>query len=179
MKLTAFMTVFKNKKSIEDKAAFLMEHIIDEYIPYEKKLDAALRIVNSCYYKKEIVNDTEQRVLHVDSVAKYMLTCITLIDLFTDIERSKAKGNMLDDFNTLNSSGIFDLLVKNIDQRELSEFHTILQLACDDVMTNEYENHAFISSQVERFGKLIGVVLTPVLEHLDFGKIQDILNEIK
>lgn len=179
MKLTAFMTVYKSKRNIDEKAALLREHITDEYVPYERKLEAAQRIVNSCYYKKEDINGIERRVLHVDSVAKYMLTCMTLIELFTDIERSKVKDKMLDDFNMLNSSNFFDLLVKNIDQRELKEFNMVLQLVCDDVMTNEYENHAFISNQIERFGKLINVALAPVLERLDFGAIQDILKEIK
>mgnify|MGYP007101886324 CR=1 FL=1 len=54
----------------------------------------------------------------------------------------------------------------------------ILQMTCDDVMTNEYEPHAFVKGQIERFGSLIGVTLSQILKQLDLEKIQKIMNEI-
>ncbi len=179
MKLTAFMAILNTRKSEEDKETLIKEHIKSEYIPYEQKADVAKRIVNSCYYKKEKDGDLERHIMHIDSVAKYMLTCMSIIDLFTDIERSKKSGSMLDEFNALNSAGVFDMLVKNINQIELKEFNMVLQMTCDDVMTNEYELHSFISNQVERFGKLIGITISPILEQLDVSKIQNMIDNIK
>ena len=48
----------------------------------------------------------------------------------------------------------------------------------DDLITNEYEPHAFISSQVNRFGSLIGTILGPVLENIDIDKITEAVSEI-
>ena len=55
----------------------------------------------------------------------------------------------------------------------------ILQLICEDIITNEFENHAFISKQVDRFGELIGLAITPFLDNLDIDKIKEFVNEIK
>ena len=178
MKLTAFMAILNTRKSDEDKETLIKEHIKNEYIPYEQKAYVAKKIVDSCYYKIEKDGDLERHIMHIDSVAKYMLTCMSIIDLFTDIERTKKDGKMLEEFNVLNSSGVFDILVKNINQRELKEFNMVLQMTCDDVMANEYEPHAYIRNQVERFGQLVGFILQPFIQQLDVDKIQNVVNMI-
>ena len=179
MKLTAFMTAYKFRKTPEEKEKMLLEHIKNEYIPFEKKADVAKAIVEASYWRKEKdVNGIENSVLHIDSVAKYMLTCMAMIDLYTDIERTKNNGKILEDFNTLNGSGILDSVINNIDQRELKEFNMVLQMTCDDLMANEYENHAFIRNQVERFGNLVGATLSPILEGLDIDKIKQVIGDV-
>ena len=180
IKLSSFMTSYKFKKTEEEKIDYLLQHIKKEYVPYEKKADYAKAIVQASYYMDEKMADgSTHRVLHVDSVAKYMLTCMAIVKLYTTIECSNNEGKMLDDFNKLNQAGIIDMIIQHVDQRELKEFNMIIQMTCDDTMTNEYENHAFIRNQVERFGELVGVTLIPFIKQLDIGKIQEIINEIK
>lgn len=180
IKIGAFMNAYKFRKTDEEKDKFLKEHLNNEYIPYEKKADVAKAIVNTSYWKSEVgVDGKEHKVLYIDSIAKYMLTCMAIVDLFTDIERQKSDGKMLEDFNTLNGSGILDFIIQNVNQRELKEFNMILELTCEDVIANEFENHAFISKQIDRFGGLIGTVLAPFLDKIDVDKIQEIMNEIK
>lgn len=179
IKLSFFMTKYKMKKTEEEKIEFIKEHIKNEYVPFEKKADIAKAIVDNSYWRDEEFNGEKKKILHVDSIANYMLKCIAIIDFYTDIERQKGDGKMLDDFNTLNESGIFDLVIQNIDQRELKEFNMILQMVQDDVIANECENHAFISQQVERFGKLIGAALSPVISQLDIGQIEKVIDQFK
>jgi len=63
----------------------------------------AKAIVGASYYRKEKTSDGKERlVFHVDSVAKYMLTCMSIIKLFTTIECSSNEGKTLDEFNLLN-----------------------------------------------------------------------------
>lgn len=180
MKINAFMTMYKTRKREEEKLKAIKEHIKYEYVPFETKADVAKAIVRSCYWDKE-ENDagTERDVFHINSVAKHMLCSMAIIDLYTDLERQKKDGKMLEDFNLLNGSGVLDLIIQNMDQRELKEFNMVLQMTCDDAIANEYENHAFISHQVERFGKLIGTALSPVLSQLDIGQIAEIIKNIK
>lgn len=178
--ISAFLAEYKTKKTDEDKINYVKSHVIDEYIPYEKKVDFASAIVQSSYYEDEEpdTDDNSHKVFHVDSVAKYMLTCMALVDLFTDIERQRGDGNILNDFNALNKARIFDLIIQCIDPQELKEFRMILQMECDDLIANEYENHAFISKQVERFGSLIGTIIQPLLSQLDTNKLEEIMSKI-
>lgn len=174
------MTKYKIKKTDDEKLQMVQEHIINQYVPFEKKADIAKAIVNSSYWREEEDgNGGKRKVLHIDSVANYMLKCMAIIDLYTDIERQKGDGKMLDDFNILNSSGILDMLIQNINQRELKEFNMVLQMTQDDVIANEFENHAFISQQIERFGKLIGTALSPVISQLDIGQIEKVIDQFK
>lgn len=178
IKLSFFMTKFNMKKTDEEKLELVKQHIKNEYVPLEKKADVAKAIVDSSYYKEEIIGDEKRKKLYIDSIGNYMLKCMSIIDLYTDIERQTGDGKMLKDFNTLNEAGIIDLIIQNISQRELKEFNMVLQMAQDDAVANEFENHAFISNQIERFGKLIGTSLAPILSQLDEEKISKIIDEI-
>lgn len=174
------MNAYKFRKTDEEKEKFIKQHLVDTYIPYEQKADVAKAIAEASYWRTEKdLDGKENKVLHIDSIAKYMLTCMSIVDLFTDIERQTNDGKMLEDFNTLNGSGIMDFIIQNVNQRELKEFNMILQLTCEDIISNEFENHAFISKQVDRFGKLIGFVIAPALEKIDVDKIKEVIKNIE
>ena len=178
-KLTAFITAYKFRKTDEEKTDFLKEHIKSDYVPFEKKADIAKAIVQASYYVKEKdINGNEVQKFRADSIAKYMLTCMSLFDLYTDIERSKNEGKMLEDFNILNGYGIFDALIQNIQPRELKEFNMIMQMTVDDLLTNEYEAHSFIRNQVERFGSLIGTTIKPLIDQFNEDTVKDLLSQI-
>ncbi len=177
-KISAFLAEYKTKKTIEEKDECVKKYMNNNYVPYDKKADVANAIADTAYHRVEIDKDgNERKVLHVDSIARYMLTCMSVVDLYTNIERQRIGGNMLDDFNALMSVGALDLIIKNLDPSELKEFKMVVQMACDDLMTNEYENHAFISKQVERFGKLVGNFISPLLSQLDMSKVEEILGK--
>lgn len=179
IKLSFFMTKYKMKKTDEERLQFVKEYIKNEYVPFETKADVAKAIVDTSYWRTEKIDGNKRKVLHVDSVANYMLKCMALVDLYTNIERQKNENKMLDDFNTLNGSGILDMIIQSINPRELKEFNMVLQMTQDDVIANEFENHAFISQQVERFGQLIGTALSPVIEQLDFEQIEKVIDQFK
>ena len=178
-KMNAFLVEYKTKKTVEEKEECVKKYMKNEYVPYDKKADVANAIADTSYHRIETDKDgNERKVFHADSIARYMLMCMAMVDLYTTIERQKIGGNMLDDFNAMNSNGALDLILKNIDPSEIKEFKMVIQMACDDLMTNEYENHAFISKQVERFGELIGTVIAPFLSQLDTSKIEEIMGKI-
>lgn len=180
IKISAFIMAYKHKKTDDEKKDYLMQHIKREYIPYEYKADIARAIVDASYYKNQkSVDGKEQRVFYIDSVAKHMLTCMAIVKLFTTIECSSKDGKMLEEFNSLNSLGIFDLIIQCVNQRELKEFNMVLQLTCDDIMANEYENHAYISKQIDRFAWIISGIIEPTLKDLDIENIRKVINNIK
>ena len=175
MNINDFLTLYKNKLNDGKAEEFVKEHIKNIYIPYEQKIAAANAIINVSYWCSE---EDNTRKFHVDSTAKHMLICTTMLDLYTDIERSKSSSEMLSDFNKLNEYGIFDIIISNINKREIKEFNMVLQMLCDDIIANEYEMHSFISNQVERFGTLLGNIIAPVLENIDIDKIAEIATNV-
>lgn len=172
MKINSFLQVLNTKKTKEEKEKYISSMIVDKYIPLEEKQVRAQNIIKSSYYLKD---NNGNETFHINSVAKYMLTYITLIDIYTDIERSASEGKIVEEFNKLNEAGIFDILVQSINQRELKEFNMVLDMEVNDVMTNEYEPGGFVRNQVTRFGNLVGATLLPLLQTLDMNKIEEIV----
>lgn len=179
MNIIEFIDAYNSMKTDDERKKLIMDHIKSDYIPYEKKADIAKAIANSTYWIKENNNGNDQNVLHVDSVAKYMLARMAIVDLFTDIERQHGYGKMLEDFNTLNANGVLDYIVQNVDQKQMKEFNLILQMTCEDIITNEFENHSFISKQVIRFVDLFKTSITPILSQIDTEKIKDVIDRIQ
>ena len=112
--------------------------------------------------------------MHINSVVKYMLTNLAYLAMYTDL---KLSDNSLVDFDSLNEVGFFEKIQAYISQKELAEFAYIIDLASNDAIANEYEPHAFIRNQAERFGSLIGATLLPFLEALDLGQIENVVKE--
>ena len=139
MKIDSFLNVLRTKKNENDRADYIKSAVKNKYVPLEEKQARAKNIIKSSFYEK----DGETERFHVNSVAKYMLTCITLVEMYTNLERS-VKMTVLDEFNKLNEAGVFDILVQSIDQRELKEFNMVLDMETNDIMTNEYEPGAFV-----------------------------------
>lgn len=174
MKIDMFIKLLNTKKNENDREEFIASCVINKYIPLEEKQARAKNIIKSSYYQKK--NDGTEE-FRVNSVAKYMLTCITLIDLYTNLEREQKEGKILDEFNILNKAGIFDTLIQKINPRELKEFNMVLDMESSDLMTNEYEPGGFVRGQVERFGNLVGTTLLPLLENIDVGQIEEIVKK--
>jgi hypothetical protein len=72
---------------------------------------------------------------------------------------------------------ILDLIISKIDDRERKEFQMLLEFACDDLLVNEYEPHAFIRNQVDRFGDIVGMAILPALEGLDIEKVKTVIEQ--
>lgn len=152
-----FMDKYNAFANEELKHNYAISVIKNNYVLYEKKIAICEKIVESSYYTKTKNTDgVEIRRMHIDSPVNYMLYCLNIINNYTSIEIDFS--NALEEFNLLNGSECLDLIFANISERELKEFRIILEMVEDDVMHNEYETHAFISNQVERFADVFKVV---------------------
>lgn len=177
MKLDTFLKLYSVRKSTEEREALVKEHITNTHVSYTDKCDRAELIARSSYYIKEKdENGIEQRVFHQNSAAKYMLYSLTVVDMFTDIDVDFK--NSVEFFEKINGS-ILDYIVLNVDERELKEFRMLVDFACDDLITNEYENHAFFREQIKRFGQVISTSLVPIIEGLDKEKFEKIVESLK
>lgn len=165
-----FVKKYNSAKSDQTREALIKSVMNVEYIPYERKITICEKIVENTYYIKDL-NETKK--LHVNSPAQYMLRCLWLVKEYTNIEVNMRDS--LEEFNLLNKNRLFDVIISCIPEGELKEFSMLLDMTANDTMTNEYESHAFISSQVERFSHLFVVTMQPLIERLN--KIIENLDE--
>lgn len=167
MKFDEFMELYDNFEETDKRLIFIKEHIVKSYIPLEEKDVRSQIIINNSYYD-------ENGNFKVNSTAKHMFTFLSIVDMYTDIDINFKDG--LNEYNKLDASMALDDIVSMIDEKDLNEFKIILNMKCNDVITNEYESHSFIKKQVERFGELIGATLYPIFEKIDLDKLNAILD---
>ena len=170
MDIKSFIEEYRKNNNI------LKEHVFIRYVPLGEKLTRANNIIDAAYYI-EVAGDSEEqkrRVLHIDSVVKMMLTDISFVDMYTDIERGK-DDTVLGEYDLLTSAGIIQKIKEMIWNQELDEFERIVDMVAKDTIANEYEPHSFVKSQVERFGNLVGTALLPILSEIDTEKIVEMV----
>lgn len=175
MKVDTFLKLYNTKSTRDERVDAVKQIMKDSRVSYSDKVDRAGIIAQNSYHAKQRdVNGEEREVFRQNSAAKYMLYYLTLVDLYTNLEIDYKQS--LEIFELLDGE-IIDIILSLIDDREKKEFKMLLEFACDDLLVNEYEPHAFIKDQVERFGYLIGTTLAPVLENMDLDKIQQMISK--
>lgn len=175
MKIDTFLKLYSVKKTEEDKAEAVAGIMKNEKVSYSDKVNRVGLIAKESYHAKKTGADgVEREVFEQNSAAKYMLFSLTLVDLYTTLEIDYKKA--LEQFEKLNGE-VLDAIITGIDQREYKEFKMLLDFACDDLMVNEYEPHAFVREQVERFGSLINVALNAAMKNVDMDQIKSVMEQ--
>lgn len=176
MKIDTFLKLYNTKKTEEEKAAAIAQIMNNAHISYSDKVDRAGIIAKNSYHaKRKDIDGTEHEIFEQNSAAKYMLYSLTLVDLYTTLEIDFKQS--LELFEKINGE-VLDMIIMSIDERERKEFQMLLDFACDDLLVNEYEPHAFIREQIERFGSLFGTIIAPVIKNIDVNKIEEVLKQI-
>lgn len=153
------------KVAHSDKAVELLLKDItpDEkiYMSFMEKLTLARKIANA-----SMINQ-ETNMMSLNTPAKFVLTMMSLIYKYTLIEEVSAEG-YFSDYDELNSVGLIEMIVeKIIPEHEYTEFNTILQMVCDDIMTNKFETHNFAYELAGMVTNVFVKVLEPIAPALD------------
>lgn len=176
MKIDTFLKLYETKKTDDEKAEVISQIMKNNRVSYSDKVNRVGIIAKNSYHiKQKDIDGTEREVFWQNSAAKYMLYSLTLVDLYTTLEVDFKQS--LELFEKINGE-ILDMIIMSIDERERKEFQMLLDFACDDLLVNEYEPHAFIRNQVDRFGSLFGTIIAPVIKNIDVNKIEEIINKI-
>lgn len=155
------------------KGTFVRENLkTEEYVPYNKKMALAEKIVKSSTYATESVIEPENgnikyqqtNKIQVNSCTRYVLFVYTVIQIYTNINMDSAK--MLDEFDLLNREGLIEQIFGRINEKELQEFNKVVQMTFDDFMLNNTTPQSFISNQVQRITDVLGVMLKPIIDKL-------------
>lgn len=152
MKIKEFVEQYNGYATDYLKEDFLKENLkITPYIPFVTKEAIARQIVKISTYDKKTGN------IKLNSVVHHHLYCRMIIEYYTNLERENT--NFIDEYDLLVSSGVFRKIMAMIPEYELGEFNMIIDMVRDDAIKNEYELHAFISNQIDRFEQLLEIAL--------------------
>ena len=154
-----FVESYSNFATQNLKDDYLKDNLeITTYVPFVKKVTYAASLAQNTMIDKDTGN------VRVSSESNYLFFVRSIIELYTDLEIEN--NAFYDEYDLLNESGLLDEIMQMIPEKEINEFKMICDMKRSDLLQNKYENHAFISDQVERFGKLIGITLKPVLDKI-------------
>ena len=150
-----FIKAYDRLSNATAKKSLVESLKIADYVGINKK-DAVVKLIA----KKTAFNSDGN--YEVNSTARYVLHMLYLIDLYTNINITFTK--MDSEFDELSKRGLLKLIIDRIPTTEKQEFESLLYMAFDDIEANYNSLNTFIASQVERFGKLIGVTMTPTFD---------------
>lgn len=132
-RLTDLRTDTDNKDDMVSK--YVTTHINKKYISYAQKCDMARRIINAtCYIDAERFGENK-KVFSMNSPARYMLFCLSVIDAYTDIEIDFEHS--VESFDALSENGGVDIIFHFIPEKEVDMISTILDMCLSDELENE------------------------------------------
>ena len=151
----------KEFSETSDKVQYIKKHIVEKYVPYEKKIAICKNIIESADYTPTI-EDIKKKYYSPNTPLRYVLFCMSIIDVYTDIVLNKTddnNNNVIGGFNSLNSIKVFEILFKELD-KEYREIETILNMMIDDTVNKENNLVSFFSTKIDSF-KLIYDSISP------------------
>ncbi len=137
-----------------------------EYIPYTEKIGIAEAIMKTCCHLKD-ENGENSYYVKVSSPFKYLSTVRQIVIRYTNIIfNDLANKSFINEYDMLMSCGLLDKVLASIPQRELQEFNSICNMVYDDIMTNYYEPHGFITNNLSRITSVLNKTSTPLFNSL-------------
>lgn len=138
-----------------------------EYLKAVIKPVKYVNYLTKCYLAEKIVNKTcldGNGNVHIDSCRRYFLTTFMILDTWTNIEINSS--NFADEYDRLDSVGLIEPIFELIPEKEREQFNLILKMKQDDLITNKYEIHGFITDQLTTAYPEMKKLLEPVIEKL-------------
>jgi hypothetical protein len=198
MKIKEFCEKYKNAVNDKAKQLVIKDNLkVKDYLPFKEKLNIIDRVVQPTVFKFEEyttpTGETRRRSsgqVKVDSITRQIFFYRLVIENYTNLEVDE---DFTEDYDALKQSGVLYELFSTTEEHEslvpvseLVELNRMIEMKVDDILTNTYEIHSYISSQVDRFSTLTGTVLKPVLdklvdeiEHLDDDKVNKLTSNIE
>ena len=164
MTIKEFCEKYNNIANQKLKDDFIKSNIkITPYVPFVKKDALISNLLKATMIDKETGN------VKVNSSAEYLLKTRILIENYTNL--MVETDGFYEEYDELKKSGLFTILLIGDDNtaplipiEEIAEFNHLLSIKRNDVLTNRYEIHSFITEQVDRFKALGEDTLAPFME---------------
>lgn len=176
--IKTFCKEYNNRVNDTLKKQYIKDNL--EIIPYVSFVKKDALISNLL---KATMIDKETGNVKVNSSAEYLLMTRILVENYTNL--TVETEGFYEEYDELKKSGLFDILIitdeRNgryslIPTEEIAEFKFLLAQKKNDIFTNRYEIHSFITEQVDRFKALGEATLTPLMDVLS-KKLDSLSND--
>lgn len=162
--IKTFCKEYSNRVNDTLKKQYIKDNLeITSYVPFVKKDAIISNLLKATMIDKETDN------VKVNSSAEYLLMTRILIENYTNL--TVETDGFYEEYDELKKSGLFNILLVGDDTtaplipyEEIAEFKHLLSIKRNDVLTNRYEIHSFITEQVDRFKTLGEATLTPLVD---------------
>lgn len=187
MTVKEFVDGYK-KTSDNLKNRYIKEKLeIKSYINFVDKCNLAERVIKASTYEKDI-DGKDTGNIKINSISRYLLFTLSIIDMYTNIDVDFSHS--IDEYDLLKSNNLLELFIGSenqlIPESEYFEVQAILNMTLDDTIQNNMSTQAFIQNQVTRFGTLIGITFSPIMDKLadsingmDESTVEKIGNQIE
>ena len=132
--------------------------VINDYVPFLKKVEMANKIARNSLLDKK--NNTIYRQLSV----QYILFIRSIITLYTNLVGSTEIW--IDEYDALDSSGLLDVVISKIPEKEFSEFKTIVDQVENDYIYN-YSRESTMSRFLNNLFETIKPNITSLFKIID------------
>lgn len=174
-----------------------VKDFVDRYVKFntttakETYLKTAVKFVD--YMNFEIVEALCDQILanscidkngnvKVDTCKKYLMYIYIIFDQYTNITVHSDKW--LEEFNLLSKAELVGAVCQLMPESLIITLDSVLKMKTDDMMTNYYEPHAFISNQVIKYVPMIhGVIdkflggIEKISKEVDWGGLIEVLKK--
>lgn len=160
-----FVKKFLSFSSFDLRKKYVEGIIIkDKYVDYLVKVTAARDIVS-------ISGFDDDGNIKVNSCKQYTLYVYTLLSHYTNLDIES--GDWTVSFDLLEKNDLIEMILSYIPEKELKNFQTVLEMCRNDFMTNNYEIHNFIRSNIDNVTKEFLMLFGPSIQSLN-----DIVSEL-
>lgn len=167
MNIKDFIEEYNLRTSDTAKCKFVKEVLnIKEYIGIAEKISLAERVVKATLYERDKDGKLTGNI-KIDSVGRFILFTLTVIDTYTDLEVDF--NNAISEYDLLEQNKLIDSFIGEngyIPFYEYSKLQVILNMILDDAIQNNFSTEAFVKNQVTRLSDLVGATVSPVFEKL-------------
>ena len=160
MNVELFCKQIAMNKNRED---YLNSRLVKNYIPYEEKIARCEQIVNITSY----IEIDGHKVYRINTPIRLVLTSLTLINEYTDIDINFEDESFLKDYNTLESQGLIDELLQQIPEHEYKTWITILHMTDDDKKENERSLINYFDTKITALEKILTSTAEVISEEAD------------
>lgn len=119
----------KQYKNLVNPIDFVKKHIVVDYIPYATKINSSLKILKATMFK---TTEKQVEVFAINTPIQYQLYTMKLIDTYTDIEINYTDN----EFDNLDKNHLIDMIIGNIDEREITKFNEVFEMCKKDLFEN-------------------------------------------
>lgn len=158
MTIKTFIDEYKNASN---KDAFIQKHIVNQYVAFARKSAMCEQLAKKTTHSYVTVNGEDREIYKEDSVNRYILLMMLMIQEYTDID---AGAMTYEEFSLLDEYAIPDKVHQNIPERERSQWETLLRMYIDDIRCNERDLIGWLDDRMDTARLAITSLLNAVSE---------------